>query len=76
MRLYFANVVFTSIKELVSNIDDINKELISMQFKGMKYLLHKCSSPTQRVGVMHCNEMINIKARYELLHNASLKENF
>ena len=57
-----------------SEADKIDQALIKVSFKRVKHLSHKRTAPHQRMTAMHVNELINVRARYEALCNANLKD--
>ena len=59
---------------IVKDAAKIDKKLVEAKFKGFRCLSHKLSDSDQRLAAMHNNDMINVKARFETLHNTNLKE--
>ena len=60
-----------AIEREAENIDEKLKRLKSKRHRHSSYKLH---SSDERVGAMHCNDVINVKARCETLIDASLNE--
>jgi len=54
--------------------DQIDKQLGNIKSKRYRYVSYKRTSSDSRLASMHYNDMINRKARYETLVNASLNE--
>lgn len=54
--------------------EKIDKKLKNMKSKRYRYLSYRLNTSEDRMGAMHYNDVINIKARYETLIDASLDE--
>jgi len=54
--------------------DQIDEQLKNLKSKRYRYLSYKLNTSDERMGAMHYNDVINIKARYETLIGASLDE--
>jgi len=52
----------------------IDLQLTSMDIPTFQYLSFKYSSSEERLGAMHANEVINVKARFETLYNVNLEQ--
>ena len=59
---------------LVSEAKEIDERIYSTRFKRFKYMSYKLSDPSQRIGAMHRNEMVNIKSRYETLYDTNIDD--
>jgi hypothetical protein len=57
-----------------NDADQINEEFSKLKLGYYQYVSYKKISSDKRLGSIHYNEMINIKARYEILFDASLNE--
>ena len=54
--------------------ENIDAQLKRLKSKRYRYLSYKFHSSDERMGAMHYNDVINVKARYETLIDASLNE--
>ena len=52
--------------------EEIDLELIKVDNPKFKYILFKYSLVEERIAAIHANEMVNIKARYEMLYDIGL----
>ena len=52
----------------------INKQIYDNTFKGFQYLSYKFDNSSSRMEAMHANEMINVKARFEILYGAKVDD--
>lgn len=52
----------------------IDMELLCKKHSGFPYVSCKRSTMQQRIAAMHCNDVINVKSRYEILFNASVAD--
>ena len=59
---------------LEAEANRIDIELVTQKYKGFKYISHERSNSQQRITAMYYNNMINIKARYEILFNANVED--
>jgi len=50
--------------------DKIDMKIMANQYEGFKYLSYKRSKTEERVASMHYNDIINVKARFEILFGA------
>ena len=57
-----------------SEINTVNESLSKIINTRYQYVSYRKTTSEERLASMHHNEMMNIKARYESLHNAKLKE--
>jgi len=64
-------LVVYAIEKEAEKIDEMLKML---KTKRYRYLSYKLNTSDERMGAMHYNDVINIKARYETLIDASLDE--
>ena len=55
--------------------EEINNELLSLKNDSYKYMLYKYTTSNKRLVVIHANEIINVKARYEMLGNIIVNQN-
>ena len=54
---------------------EIDLNLTRIKTLMFQYLSFKYSSSEERIVAIHTNELINIKARYEMIYNENLKMN-
>ena len=52
----------------------IDKQIHDTTFEGFQYLLYKLDNLSSRMGAMYANEMINVKARFEILYGAKVDD--
>ena len=52
-----------------SKVKEIDKSLTNLNINRISYVSFKHSSVEFRMVAIHKNEIINVKARYEILHN-------
>ena len=54
--------------------DKIDMKIMSNQYEGFKYLSYKRSKAEERMAAIHYNDVINVKARYEILFGAKVDD--
>ena len=57
-----------------SEAEDIDFAMVNLKFKNFRYLSYKHSISSQRIAVMHSNELVNIRARFETLYRVNLQD--
>ena len=57
-----------------SKANGVNEEFRKLTHERYQFVLCYEATSEERLASMHYNEMTDIEARYESLHNASLKE--
>ena len=57
-----------------TKVNEIDEKLVNMNYLSIQYISFKKLTVSERIRVMHVNEIINVKARFETLLNVKMNK--
>ena len=60
--------------ELEDEAANIDEQMCDATFDGFKHLSYKLDQPMAQIAAIHANDVLNVKARFEMLHGAKVDD--